>query len=59
LIVKNTLVLLWSFQGARETGSPYARKPAQKGPVSQNSTANTVHRVRLKSDPERTSRGRR
>src|SRR3989440_6181089 len=28
LIVKNTLVLLWSFQGARETSSPYARKPA-------------------------------
>src|SRR5207249_9506350 len=35
LIVKNTLVLLWSFQGARESSSPYARKPA--GPVSQNS----------------------
>src|SRR5205814_6363321 len=29
LIVKNTLVLLWSFQGARETGSPYARQPAR------------------------------
>ena len=28
LIVKNTLVLLWSFQGAREPSSPYARKPA-------------------------------
>ena len=29
LIVKNTLVLLWSFQGARESSSPYARKPAR------------------------------
>src|SRR2546423_15579985 len=29
LIVKNTLVLLWSFQGAREPSSPYARKPAR------------------------------
>jgi hypothetical protein len=37
LIVKNTLVLLWSFQGARETGSPYARKPAGAGLSKLNS----------------------
>src|SRR5947199_8181700 len=38
LIVKNTLVLLWSFQGARGGCRP-ARESRPLGPVSQNSTA--------------------
>src|SRR4051812_31590649 len=38
LIVKNTFVLLWSFQGARGPRPPHESKPA-RGPVSQNSTA--------------------
>src|ERR1700675_5099390 len=28
LIVKNTFLLLWSFQGARGTGPPYLERPA-------------------------------
>src|SRR6266478_1766769 len=37
LIVKNTFLLLWSFQGARGTGPPNSR--SRLAPVSQNSTA--------------------
>src|SRR5258707_8136506 len=37
LIVKNTFLLLWSFQGARGTGPPSSR--SRLAPVSQNSTA--------------------
>src|ERR1700686_1562876 len=37
LIVKNTFLLLWSFQGARGPGPPSSR--SRLAPVSQNSTA--------------------
>src|SRR5438105_13753305 len=34
LIVKNTLVLLWSFQGARGHGPPTMRKPTTRAGLS-------------------------
>src|SRR2546423_5647021 len=39
LIVKNTLVLLWSFRGARGDCRPNPLEGRPPGPVSQNSTA--------------------
>src|SRR5205814_477426 len=35
LIVKNTLVLLWSFQGARGHGPPTMRKPTTRAGLSK------------------------
>src|SRR5579863_9405468 len=45
LIVKNTLVLLWSFQGARELSSPSMRSTGSRAGLSKLNSVHTSNPV--------------